>query len=273
MKIDVITTGQIKAADNSACPSKQNADAERASEACKEFESILIYHMLSSMRRAFESSDDSEMDFGGDIFKSMMDEQLSIALAKAGGIGLSGLLERGLGLTEDKTGTQGELPEVMRPAVRAKTSRSPVASLTDLPGEAWGRLKRYSATIRAAASTFGLSADLIQAVIVQESGGNSKAVSEKGAKGLMQLTDGTARDLGVTDPFDPVQNIFGGARYLAGLLKTFGGNLELALASYNAGAGTVRRHGGIPPFKETREYVAKIKRSLAELSSARERLP
>jgi soluble lytic murein transglycosylase-like protein len=121
-----------------------------------------------------------------------------------------------------------------------------------------GVLKAYDSTIRAASQVFGVSADLIRAVIIQESGGNPKAVSHKGAKGLMQLTDPTARELGVTDPFDPVQNIFGGTRFLANMLKNCKGNLELALASYNAGPGAVEKYGGIPPYKETQNYVKSV---------------
>jgi soluble lytic murein transglycosylase-like protein len=265
MRIDAVDTGQVQAAYDSACPSKQSADTESAKRACKEFESILIYQMLSSMRRAFETDDDSEADFGGDLFKSMMDEQLSIALAKVGGIGLSGLLERGLGLAEPKTERKQDAPAVIKPAGDTKSDAGPVEKVAALPGKLWAKLKRYDATIRAAASTFGLSTGLIQAVIMQESGGDAKAVSHKGAKGLMQLMDATSQDLGVTDPFDPVQNIFGGARLLARLLASFEGNLELALASYNAGIGAVKKHGGIPPFKETQEYVTKVKRNLASL--------
>ena len=117
---------------------------------------------------------------------------------------------------------------------------------------------------------FGLSADLIRAVILHESGGNPYAVSSKGAKGLMQLTDGTARTLGVTNPFNPVQNIFGGARYLGSLLKMFGGDLRLALASYNAGSGAVKKYGGVPPYKETQEYVKKVIQSFERLSAGAE---
>ncbi|MCS6777423.1 MAG: lytic transglycosylase domain-containing protein [Chloroherpetonaceae bacterium] len=104
----------------------------------------------------------------------------------------------------------------------------------------------------------GLDPQLVRAVIQQESGGNPRAVSTAGAQGLMQLMPETAALYGVRDSFDPEQNIAAGTRHLAGLLREFRGDLPLALAAYNAGIGTVRRYGGIPPYTETRQYVQRI---------------
>ncbi|MEM6794225.1 MAG: lytic transglycosylase domain-containing protein [Acidobacteriota bacterium] len=103
----------------------------------------------------------------------------------------------------------------------------------------------------------GLSPRLVQAVIQVESGYNPKALSSKGAMGLMQLMPGTASILGVRDPWNSDQNIWGGARYLREQLERFG-QLELALAAYNAGPTAVARHGGIPPYAETQRYVEKV---------------
>lgn len=108
------------------------------------------------------------------------------------------------------------------------------------------------------AERYGVDPALFSALIQQESGFNPRAVSAAGAQGLTQLMPKTGRSLGVTDPFDPTQNLEGGAKYLAQMLKEFGGDRRLALAAYNAGPGAVKRYGGIPPFTETQNYVKKI---------------
>ena len=104
----------------------------------------------------------------------------------------------------------------------------------------------------------GLDSDFVRAVVKQESGFNENATSKCGAAGLMQLMPGTAKGLGVTDPYDAEQNVKGGTKMLANLLKTYGGNKELALAAYNAGGGAVKKYGGIPPYQETQNYVKNV---------------
>jgi len=120
------------------------------------------------------------------------------------------------------------------------------------------QLATYGDDIRSAAKLSGVNAALLRAIIHAESGFNARALSYKGAQGLMQLMPGTAFELGVGDAFDPAQNISGGARYLALLLHDFHGDVKLTAAAYNAGAGAVTKYGGVPPYAETQVYVKRV---------------
>ncbi len=128
-----------------------------------------------------------------------------------------------------------------------------------LQGSSAGTLPRaIHETAEAIAAEHGVPAKLVRSIIRAESNGNPDAVSPKGAMGLMQLMPATAKEQQVSNPFDPVANVRGGVRYLKELLQEFSGDLSLALAAYNAGPGAVRKHQGIPPFPETREFVRKV---------------
>src|SRR5688500_2391311 len=116
----------------------------------------------------------------------------------------------------------------------------------------------YEASITEHAPRQKVAADLVRAVIQVESAFNPVAVSSKGAMGLVQLMPATAVEMGVGNPFDPDQNIRGGVAYLRRLLDRYNGNVELALAAYNAGMGNVEKYGDVPPFKETKKYVKKV---------------
>jgi soluble lytic murein transglycosylase-like protein len=126
----------------------------------------------------------------------------------------------------------------------------------------------YDNLIKEAAATYGLDVNLIRAVMRAESAFNPMVVSPAGAQGLMQIMPALAQELGVTDPFDPRQNIMAGARYLRQLLDAHKGNVKLTLASYNAGPGNVARYKGVPPFRETRDYVKKITGFLEEAEAS-----
>lgn len=126
----------------------------------------------------------------------------------------------------------------------------------------------FDQMIRQAAQQHGVSEGLIKAVMHTESGFNINARSPVGAQGLMQLMPATARRFNVSNAYDPQQNIFGGARYLSWLLKRFNGNTQLAIAAYNAGEGNVDKYGGIPPFRETQDYVRRVTSRFQNLYSS-----
>jgi soluble lytic murein transglycosylase-like protein len=129
-------------------------------------------------------------------------------------------------------------------------------SISPLPGQTY--TSNFENFIVSASSRHSIDPDLIRAVIKTESDFNSNARSSKGAMGLMQLMPDTARQHNVLDAYNPLENIEGGARHLRLLLSRYRGNLELSLAAYNAGINAVERHGGIPPYAETRQYVRRV---------------
>lgn len=125
-------------------------------------------------------------------------------------------------------------------------------SSTNIPSQT------VAAAVKKASAAFGLSAQLINSVIQTESGYQPNAVSSAGAIGLMQLMPATARAMGVENPYDPIQNIWGGTRYLSALVNQFHGDVKLAVAAYNAGPEAVVTHGGVPPYPQTQQYVKKV---------------
>jgi soluble lytic murein transglycosylase-like protein len=145
-------------------------------------------------------------------------------------------------------GEMGVPPQAVRGFV-------PDEVLDEVRGPAGSDLRALASEV---ARRHGLDPDLVLAVVGVESGFRPEAVSPRGAQGLMQLMPTTAGALGVADALDPEQNLDGGVRHLGALLTLYGGDLARALAAYNAGEGAVARHGGVPPYKETRAYVKKV---------------
>ena len=150
----------------------------------------------------------------------------------------------------------------IQPDAAPIAAAAPVAASVPAKAPVPAQIKAKSTDqiVREASRVQGVDSDFIHSVIQQESGGNAKAVSRAGARGLMQLMPGTAAQLGVADSFSPEQNVHGGARYLRELLERYHGDAIKALAAYNAGPGAVDRYRGVPPYRETRLYVQRIVR-------------
>jgi len=255
-------------------PGKGAEDTEvrrtKLSKAARDFEALFVYQLLKTMRASFVSTRENESGFGKDIFLSVADNALADRMSESNALGIGQLLltsfEGRRGLCGKNVGSNGDDDD---PFVSLDNGRSLSQKLRS-PGFMRLDSGRAPRTVSGASAgniddligslsrKYGLPTALVRAVIQVESAGDRYAVSARGAKGLMQLTDTTAAELGVTDAFDPAQNIDAGSRYLSGLLKRFSGDLKLALAAYNAGPGTVERHGGIPPYRETVRYVDKV---------------
>lgn len=234
--------------------------SDRITSVAREFESMFTAVMLKAMRKTTGKSPLLPVSMGEKIYTGMLDEEYARMIGTGASLGLSDLIEKELRRHEGDDVS----PDVLRMPVWMIDERLLASGRTAAPVTPDGieqlssRVERWSGLIEEASERFDVDRNLVAAVIAQESGGNRFAVSRAGAKGLMQLMDGTAKSLGVTSSFDPKQNIEGGVRYLRRQLDRFDGNERLALASYNAGPAAVDKYGGIPPYRETRSYVSSV---------------
>ncbi len=273
-------------------------------KAARGFESMFVHEMYKTMRQSMLTHDedadgDGSLGFGNDTLEGFTDLQFADYVSQNGrGMGLAEMMYRHLSGGESLPSTITQQPRPITgvptparmsrtisadriPTVddstvaagnRSSTSSSTGSFLDDIntmrPAGGFldrmnKRLASYEGHIAAASSEFNVPPSLIKAIITAESAGNPHAVSPVGAKGLMQLMDGTAKDVDVKNVFNPQENIKGGTRYIARMIKSFG-SLEHAVAAYNAGPGNVQKHGGIPPFAETKAYVRKVVRYMNE---------
>lgn len=271
----------------------------RLKKAAKEFESFFTYYMLKTMRQTIPDNALTEDamfkdGLGKDIFNQMFDMELSRHMTKGGKGSISEIMYRSMErLIDAKYNGEAERPE-LKPLHKAEEAdfkpmkeSIPIDRITEeshkeikadvafhkiaisaRPVNQDTILSKFGAYINSAAKATSLDPALIYSVIKVESQGDPKAVSPAGAKGLMQLTDSTASDLGVDQVFDPEENITAGSTYLGRMIKKFG-SLELGLAAYNAGPGNVAKYGGVPPFKETQQYIRKVTDALAQIGQNR----
>jgi len=222
------------------------SDGEKAAKAAIDFEAMLIKQMLGSMTKSLNGEGFFGEEAGSDFYNDMFLNELSQNMAQNQSVGLSTMILKQINPDAIKYLKKGYSPE--------NDDFSYVGNAKTLNA----RLIEYDPIIQHASKKYGVDSSLIKAVITQESYGNPRAVSSAGAKGLMQLMDETAKALGVNNSFNPIENIMGGTRYLRDMLSKYSGDTKLALAAYNAGPGNVDKYNGIPPFKETQNYVRKV---------------
>ncbi len=226
--------------------------AENLDSASRDFEQFLLKGMLERMLSTLEGGGLFEKEnTSSRFFQSLFSEEIARDWSESGEVGISELITKSLGAKADPDQPLAAL-EASRMEARARRPH-----VTQQRPE-------LESIARDSAATAELDPDWVCAIIECESSWEPRARSAKGARGLMQLMPATARELGVRDSWDPRQNIEGGVRYLKQLLDRFGGDRVLAAAAYNAGPNAVERHGGVPPYPETRNYVQRIEARLEE---------
>ncbi len=189
-------------------------------------------------------------------FKSILTEQLEEAARRRQQATLGNSTTALIPFAPNST-TKAGVGKAMAPFPFASKPYTPLPNMVSLQSNGDKRLQ-WHGVINTLGQKYNLDPLLIHAVVNQESGYQPQAVSRSGAVGMMQLMPSTAKGLGVTNPYDPLQNMEGGVKYLKLQLERFGGNVALALAAYNAGPNAVAKHGGIPPYQETQNYVRSI---------------
>lgn len=230
-------------------------DKTKLAKASKEFETLLTSMMLKSMTQNTEGMFGKEGEgFGSDIMGMFFENELAGMITQSRGLGIAEMLYQKM---------TGEKLDIKLPIKQTEIPLNIENSLDNInsvkpSNSALNRLSVFDEYINEASEHFGVPTSIIKSVILTESAANPNAISKCKAKGLMQLMDGTAKDMGVKNVWDAKENIFGGTKYLSQMLQKYDGDLKLALAAYNAGPANVNKYNGIPPFDETQNYVKRV---------------
>jgi Rod binding domain-containing protein len=240
------------------------AEKAKMAEAARGFEAMFLNMLMKEMKGSVKSmgSDKEQLaTFGAETLEGYNDMAFADEMSKVGkGMGIADMIFKQLTGGEDlynitKFDATGFNPK-SGSELNWNTNSNKINENFKLKLNE--RIGQFKDVISDAASQNGIDINIIKAVIAAESAGKPDAVSSAGAKGLMQIMDGTASELGIENVFNPKENIQGGSKYLKNMIDKFG-NLELGLAAYNSGAANIDKYGGIPPFPETQSYVKKVK--------------
>jgi Rod binding domain-containing protein len=235
-----------------------NKEKGKIASAAKQFESLLTSMMLKSMNKTTSGISGEEEGYGNDMFDTMFEQQIGSYISETKSLGIAEILYKKI--------TGEEMTSEMRSKISTKinvkntdSTKTKVDTTRVTPNdESLNRLNKYESQINEASDSYGVDKNIIKSIILTESAGNNNAVSGAKAKGLMQLMDSTATDMGVKNSFNPRENILGGTKYFAQMLRQYNGDTKLALAAYNAGPKNVEKYKGVPPFDETKNYINKV---------------
>ena len=229
----------------------------KLAKAAREFESLFTSMMLKEMTKSTNGLF-GEDSFGGDFFNTMFEQKMASYISEKQSLGIADMLYSKF--TGEKLDSLPKVSELKTNNLKTKKNNTeiPAAPVMKPSTKSIKRLKKFEGIINKAADSFNIDKNLIKSVIFTESAGKVKALSNAKAKGLMQLMDSTAKEMGVNNIWNPEENIRGGAKYLARMLRQYNGDIRLSLAAYNAGPSNVNKYKGVPPFEETKNYVERV---------------
>jgi len=258
--------------------------SEKLAAAAAGFERMFAEIMVKEMRKTIPQNELMGRNTGEEIFTEMLDSEYTKLMVKNSNLGIAKIIISQLSEKDKEANPLSALKALKSQENYARANQFNATALRSFsdpnilfddkkqedsnalsPEMFPSQVRQWERTIEKASQKFNVDKNLIAAVIDAESGGNPLAKSKAGAAGLMQLMPKTAKDMDVKNSFNPSQNIMGGTKYLKQMLNKFGGDLNLALAAYNAGPAKVEKYGGVPPFKETQNYVEKITSKINEI--------
>ncbi|MCP5063275.1 MAG: transglycosylase SLT domain-containing protein [Ignavibacteriae bacterium] len=236
----------------------------KLAKASKDFESVLTGMMVKSMTKTTEGMFGKD-NYGGDVLDVLFEREMANHITESKGMGVAEKIFKSIS-GEELSAFEKEINKVKTNiSFKNNEVKEIITKKLSHNDRALERLSKYDSFINSASEKYGVDENLIKSVILTESAAKNNAKSNASAKGLMQLMDSTATELGVENVWDAKDNIMGGTKYLSKLLERYDGDTDMALAGYNAGPGNVKKYNGIPPFKETQNYIKRVNNYLNNL--------